>query len=183
MNFKLKNSKYLNQYFKIHIYVHKGKVFPVLNYLTTTPWRHMQEWRYNSTSPDLGTRWRLVISFTPLPLYPRRKSPGTHRIGGWVGLRAGLNASEINNRARWSNHKLLDLCSGDAWMNVGWKTCYLKFTWSSSVPQSNARIMNQPGKAVSLQILQLIVHQSSPVSFFISRDIRAPENLPQQRAN
>jgi hypothetical protein len=34
---------------------------------------------------DLGTRWRWVISFTHQPLYPQRKSPGTHWIVGWVG--------------------------------------------------------------------------------------------------
>jgi hypothetical protein len=43
----------------------------------------------------LGTSWRRVVSFTPLPLYPRGKSPpGTHRIGGWVGPRAGLDDVE-----------------------------------------------------------------------------------------
>jgi hypothetical protein len=35
----------------------------------------MVEWRYRSTIFDLGTRWRWVINFTPLPLYPRRNSP------------------------------------------------------------------------------------------------------------
>jgi hypothetical protein len=32
-----------------------------------------------------------VLSFTPLPLYFQ----GTHWIGGWVGLRAGLDAVEV----------------------------------------------------------------------------------------
>jgi hypothetical protein len=41
---------------------------------------------------DLGTRWRWVVSFTPQPLYPQGKSPGTHWIGGWVGPRAVLDA-------------------------------------------------------------------------------------------
>jgi hypothetical protein len=31
---------------------------------------------------DLGIIWRAVISFTPRPLYHRRKAPGTHWIGG-----------------------------------------------------------------------------------------------------
>jgi hypothetical protein len=33
---------------------------------------------------DLGTSWRWVVSFTPLPLYPWGKSPGTldRRLGG-----------------------------------------------------------------------------------------------------
>jgi hypothetical protein len=39
---------------------------------------------------DLGTRLRWVVSFTPRPLYPRERASGTHWIGGWVGLRAGL---------------------------------------------------------------------------------------------
>jgi hypothetical protein len=30
------------------------------------------ECRYSSTILVLGTEWRLVVSFTPLPLYPRR---------------------------------------------------------------------------------------------------------------
>jgi hypothetical protein len=31
-----------------------------------------------------------VVSFTPRPLYPRERAPGTHWIGGWVVPRAGL---------------------------------------------------------------------------------------------
>jgi hypothetical protein len=37
-----------------------------------------------------------VVNFTPRPLYPRGKSPGTHWIGGWVDLRAGLD--DVENR-------------------------------------------------------------------------------------
>jgi hypothetical protein len=40
----------------------KGKVAPVLNYLSTMPWRHMGEWRYSSTILDLGTRWKWVVA-------------------------------------------------------------------------------------------------------------------------
>jgi hypothetical protein len=40
---------------------------------------------------DLGTGWKWVVSFTPRPLYPQGKSPGTHWIGGWVGPRAILD--------------------------------------------------------------------------------------------
>jgi hypothetical protein len=35
-----------------------------------------------------------VVSFTPLPLYPRERAPGTHFIGGWVDPRAGLDDME-----------------------------------------------------------------------------------------
>jgi hypothetical protein len=34
-----------------------------------------------------------VVSTTPRPLYPRER-PGTHCIGGWVGLRSGLDVCE-----------------------------------------------------------------------------------------
>jgi hypothetical protein len=54
----------------------------------------MGEWKYSSTIIDLGTRWRWVVSFTALPLYPRENSPGTHWIGGWVSPRDGLDAAE-----------------------------------------------------------------------------------------
>jgi hypothetical protein len=33
-----------------------------------------------------------VVSPTTRPLYPRGNSLGTHRIGGWVGSKAGLDA-------------------------------------------------------------------------------------------
>jgi hypothetical protein len=63
----------------------EGKAVPVLYWLSTMPWRHIGEWRYNSTILYLGTRWRLLVSFTPLPLYPRGKSPRyplDRRLGG-----------------------------------------------------------------------------------------------------
>jgi hypothetical protein len=41
---------------------------------------------------DLGTRWGWVVSITPWPRFSsRERTPGTHWIGGWVGLRAGLD--------------------------------------------------------------------------------------------
>jgi hypothetical protein len=49
------------------------------------PWRHMGKWRYSSIFLDLSTRLRWVVSFTPLTLYPRRKSPqlpSNRRQGG-----------------------------------------------------------------------------------------------------
>jgi hypothetical protein len=35
-----------------------------------------------------------VVNFTPRPLYPRERSPGTHCIGGWVDPRAGMDNME-----------------------------------------------------------------------------------------
>jgi hypothetical protein len=43
------------------------------------------EWMYSSHFLDLVTSWRWVVSFTPLPLYLRRKSPQyplNRRLGG-----------------------------------------------------------------------------------------------------
>jgi hypothetical protein len=57
----------------------------VPNYLKTMSWRHMGEWRYNSTFLDIGTSWKWVVSFTPLPLHPRGKIPRYplhRRLGG-----------------------------------------------------------------------------------------------------
>jgi hypothetical protein len=52
------------------------------------------EWKYNSTIPDLSTRWRRVISFTPRLLYPQRNSSCPQWIGGCFGPRADLDAME-----------------------------------------------------------------------------------------
>jgi hypothetical protein len=35
-----------------------------------------------------------VVSFKPLKLCPGERAPDTHWIGGWVGLRTGLEAME-----------------------------------------------------------------------------------------
>jgi hypothetical protein len=45
---------------------------------------------------DLGTSWRCVVTFTLRPLYPRRKSPRIHWIGGCVDPRAGMD--DVENR-------------------------------------------------------------------------------------
>jgi hypothetical protein len=55
--------------------------------------RSVGKWRYSSIILDLSTRWRLVISFKPLPLYPEEMAPGTHWIGDCVGPRADMNCS------------------------------------------------------------------------------------------
>ena len=42
---------------------------------------------------DPGTSWWCVVKATPRPALHLAKRRGTHRIGGWVGPRAGLDAS------------------------------------------------------------------------------------------
>jgi hypothetical protein len=68
-------------------------------FLCLTNWapRHEGVWGngcLDSRALDLGTSWRWVLSFTPRPLYDRKKSAGTHWIGGWVGPRTGLDYVE-----------------------------------------------------------------------------------------
>jgi hypothetical protein len=42
---------------------------------------------------DLGTWWGWVVSVTPWPRFtPGERTPGTHRIGSWVGPRISLDA-------------------------------------------------------------------------------------------
>jgi hypothetical protein len=43
---------------------------------------------------QLGTRWRLVVSFKPRLSYPMKITPGTKCIRSCVGPRAGLDAVE-----------------------------------------------------------------------------------------
>jgi hypothetical protein len=50
---------------------------------------------YRSTfSWPRHTSWRWVVSFTPQPLYPRERGPGTHWIADWVDPRAFLDDVE-----------------------------------------------------------------------------------------
>jgi hypothetical protein len=61
-----------------------NKAVSVLNWLNTTPWRYMGQWRYNSII-DFGTSWRWVVSSTTRPLYHGRKSlryPLDRRLSG-----------------------------------------------------------------------------------------------------
>jgi hypothetical protein len=52
----------------------------------------MREWRYSSIFLDLNTRWRWVVSFKPLSLYPRGKST-RYPLDGGLG--------EPQSRSEW----------------------------------------------------------------------------------
>jgi hypothetical protein len=82
----------LRTYLSLFLKGKKGKVVPVLNWLSISPWKHMGEWRYSSTVLDLDIRSRWVASSTPRPLCPWGIVPGIHWIGGWLGPRATLDA-------------------------------------------------------------------------------------------
>jgi hypothetical protein len=52
-------------------------------------------WESGGIAPrilNLGTRYKWVVSFTPLSLYSGARSLGSHWIGGWVSSRFSLNA-------------------------------------------------------------------------------------------
>jgi len=51
----------------------------------------MGEWRLAARGLNFGTRWRLVVSFTPQPFYPLRKCP---TVGNWV--RSVFTATSLN---------------------------------------------------------------------------------------
>jgi hypothetical protein len=71
----------------------------VLNLLDSMPWKYMGKWRYSSTILDLGTRWRWVVSFISVTLYPRWKNPRyplERRLGG-PQIQSGLCGEEKNH--------------------------------------------------------------------------------------
>jgi hypothetical protein len=93
----------------------KGKVAPVLNRLSTVPWRHVREWRYSSTILYFGAGWRWVVSFTPWSLYSRGKSaryPLDRRLGGLQNRPGRLEKScpyrdsYLRPPGRWARRQL-----------------------------------------------------------------------------
>jgi hypothetical protein len=67
------------------------KVVPVLNWVSTAPWRCMGSGFTDARFLDLGTSWRWVVSFTPQLLTSRERGYCTHWIEGWVGHGAALD--------------------------------------------------------------------------------------------
>jgi hypothetical protein len=92
----LKNLQYVYVSF---LTLKKGKADPVLNLLSTTPWRRMggTDVRTNIflTSALIWGEWLASrpAAFPPPPP-PGKESPSTQWIGGWVGPRAGLDDME-----------------------------------------------------------------------------------------
>jgi hypothetical protein len=72
----------------------KGKAVPVPKYLSTTSWRRMGSGCIDPHFLGLGTGWMWEVSFTI-----RGTAPVTHRTGGLVDLRAGLDA--VEKRISW----------------------------------------------------------------------------------
>jgi hypothetical protein len=87
----------------------------------------MGEWRYSSTFPDLGTRWRWVVSFTPMPLCRRGKSlryPLERRLGrpqsrsGRCGGEKNLALPEIESGRPARSPSLYRLSYPDSYVNT-----------------------------------------------------------------
>jgi hypothetical protein len=72
----------------------KCKVVHVLSFnWTPRPESVLGEWTYSFTHSLTSALDRGEWSASrPGPFTPRERDPGTHRIGGWVGSRAGLDA-------------------------------------------------------------------------------------------
>jgi hypothetical protein len=107
----------------------EGKVIPVLS-LSTTPWRHIGEWRYSSmhslTSTLDGGDWSAprLDRFTP-----RERAPSTHWIGGWVSPKAVLDTvvkRKIPSPSRESNPRT-PIVQSLAQRYTDWAITALKF--------------------------------------------------------
>jgi hypothetical protein len=82
----------LTKYGNIDNYI-KSKVVLVFNQVQ----QHEDVWGSGGIAPsilNLGNGWTQAVSFTHRSLYPRRRAPDTHWIGGWVSSRAGLDVVE-----------------------------------------------------------------------------------------
>jgi hypothetical protein len=59
----------------------KGKVVPMLNKLSTMPWRHIGQWRCSSTILNLSTKWRWLEAkwaSEPIGMLWKRKNVSCH---------------------------------------------------------------------------------------------------------
>jgi hypothetical protein len=52
---------------------------------------------HSSTFLNIGSIWRTVVRFTPLPPYPRETASDTHCVGERMDLRAGMDVMEEGN--------------------------------------------------------------------------------------
>jgi hypothetical protein len=83
------------------------------------PQTRIGEWTYSSTILDLGTRWRWVVSFTPLPHYP----PGTQPT------------VPIREEAGWALEPVLTLWRREKSCTVGNRNLAVQYTdWLIPTP-------------------------------------------------
>jgi hypothetical protein len=113
----------------------------------------------------LGTRWRLVVSFTPRPLYPQGKGSCTHWIGGWVGPSDVLDA--VVKRNVWVIQKFSDWLPGAKTTN-GRSLCNYVQLYCYFVSQSSEFYRHNPLCCFSTCIYcckRIFRYRLSPESF------------------
>ena len=80
--------------------IHKGSAplkFPCMEWIILNLSLYMPYKRSGDITQlnlNLEIKRRRIASITSLPTYCRCRGPGTHRRGGWVGCRVGLDVSE-----------------------------------------------------------------------------------------
>jgi hypothetical protein len=82
----------------------------------------MDTWRIEI---DLCTRRKLVSSFTPCRFTLQERTPGTHRIWGWVGPRIGLDTVEDTKTPHPAHRTYLRLFPCTAKIRIGGIKCFL----------------------------------------------------------
>jgi hypothetical protein len=110
-------------------------------------WIHIEEWRYSSTIHDLGTRWRLVISFTPRKAYPPSrpwKEPIlsiTLSVVAWSQL---ISRTEVETWPRYSWQPLMRYCTNGFWPrnNARRSTRFIGHVSHSTTSQLSPRVFH-----------------------------------------
>jgi len=97
---------------------------------TESPWRRRGNGGIALHILSFGSSWRWVISFTPVPLYPRGKSLDSHRLGGWM---VWTQWQRERNPCRGSNF-------GHFWDE--WFVMYIFFTLCDILHVTNVKYRN-----------------------------------------
>jgi hypothetical protein len=58
----------------------------------------MEEWRYSSIFLGFGTRWKRVVSFTSLPLYPGERAGGARWVEAEWALDSAWSLENFSSR-------------------------------------------------------------------------------------
>jgi hypothetical protein len=102
----------------------------------------MRKWRYSSIILNLGTRWRWLVSFMPLPLYPwgyNHQYPMDRKSGGpqsWSGCCGGKSLASARNWTRHPPHSLVTILT-ELWRFSNYNFTklywYVSLQWSCDV--------------------------------------------------
>jgi hypothetical protein len=94
----------------------KVKVSCPFSLPSTTPWRRMGEWRYSSTYSLTAALDGVWLASRHGRSNQRKRAPGTHLIGGWVGpMHNGIKYMIWNETVANYYKKLLLHVLGESW--------------------------------------------------------------------